>query len=311
MNLVTEEIATSAEAAARVFGAGGFAAALVQAVRPFTLNLRRSDGGVQASGDAQAVRLARYVLQQVSSPGVAAASDPAVLIAATVDEALKRDLAYRFEGIPRPVRPMSLNQVAFVDVLVDGEHELVFGVGPTGVGKTHLALAAGLAMVSVGHYKSLKITRPHAFTPGDVVTPELRAELSSDHLFEPAFDILNELVGPEKVRELLEHRLIQMMPLGALPGRTLNDAFIVIDDAQNMNPAKLRMALTRLGRGSCMVVLGDPSRPQVMGDEPCGLSQVLQMIQGQGVAHVHQFGADEVVRNPTVARLEALYAAQA
>jgi phosphate starvation-inducible PhoH-like protein len=147
--------------------------------------------------------------------------------------------------------------------------------------------------------------------PGDVVTPELRAETVSDHLFEPALDVLNELIGPEKVAEHLERRLIQMMPLGALPGRTFNDAFIVIDDAQNMNPAKLRMALTRLGRDSCMVVLGDPARPAVIGDEACGLSQVLQMIEGLGVAHVHSFGAGEVVRNATVAKLESLYAGQA
>jgi phosphate starvation-inducible PhoH-like protein len=192
---------------------------------------------------------------------------------------------------------MTLGQVAFMDAILSSGRDLVFGLGPTGTGKTHLAVAAGLHLVNDGHFRSLVITRPRILLEGETMTPALRSETLYDEQLAPAEDVLIDLLGHDEMRCRIDHGLIEIVPLGRLRGRTLNGRCIVVDDAQNMSPGKLRMALTRLGRGSRMVVTGDPSQPDLPEGEPCGLSQILPLIVEAGLATVHHFDRHQIVRN--------------
>jgi phosphate starvation-inducible PhoH-like protein len=114
-------------------------------------------------------------------------------------------------------------------------------------------------------------------------------------------------LGHAEVRRLKEHEQLEILPLGRMRGRTFNEAFIVIDEAQNMTVRKMRMALTRLGFGSRMVVTGDPSQIDLHEEEPSGLPHLLNMIADTDIALVHEFQGTNIIRSDVVARLEALY----
>ena len=166
-------------------------------------------------------------------------------------------------------------------VLAD-QHELIFGIGPTGTGKTHLALAAGLALLAAGKVQQLVITRPLVLWEGEAMTAARRADLVDGRL--------------------------ELVPVGRLRGRTFNNSFILVDEAQNLLPHQMRMVLTRLGRDSRLVILGDPEQVGLRGDELPGLPDILRRLEGSNLALVQEFRRSEIVRNPLVAQIEALYA---
>ena len=281
------------------------------AVRPFRLTVSPRPGGVRIAGDEIAVSLTREMLAQISQvvkTGHSVSGDVINhIVTATVENALKHELAYRLTGLHRPVRPMSLSQVAFMNAMLSSDRALVFGVGPTGTGKTHLAIAAGLNLVTEKQFKTLVITRPRGMLEGDVMTPALRAETVYDEQLTPIEDALHDLIGRDETNRQIEHGLLDIVPLGRMRGRSFNESFILIDEAQNMNRQKMRMALTRLGRNSRMVVTGDPAQTVLPGDEPSGLTHVLRLLSGTDIALVHQFQNHQIIRNDIVAKLEALY----
>lgn len=163
---------------------------------------------------------------------------------------------------------MSLSQAAFMNAMLSGHRSLIFGVGPTGTGKTHLAIAAGLNQVAESRFKTLVITRPRVRLEGEIMTPELHAETAYNEQLTPIEDELYALIGRADTRRQIDQGLIEIMPLGRMRGRTFNETFVVVDEAQNMTVRKMRMAVTRLGRGSRMVVTGDPVQNDLPGDGP-------------------------------------------
>jgi len=282
-----------------------------RALRPYRLQVTPGPAGVRIAGDGVAVTLAHEMLDRIARTLAAGAHLDEALVATTartvVDNALRHDLAFRLTGLRHPVRPLSLSQVAFLDTLLYSGRPLIFGVGPTGTGKTHLAVAAGLTLVAEERFKSLVITRPHERLAGEIITPEVRAETAADDQLTPITDVLRDLVGHDEIKRLMEGGMLDIVPLGRLRGRTFNDSFVIIDDAHNMSVRKMRMAVTRIGRNARMVVTGDPSQSELPSDEPSGLAHLLGLLAPTDLALVHRFNSREIVRNDLVARIEALY----
>jgi phosphate starvation-inducible PhoH-like protein len=280
------------------------------AMRPYRLSLAAAGEGVLLAGDSLAVKLGAEVIERIIGFQNAGRLDNAGLrcaVSEAISHGLRHDLSFRLVGLSNAVRPMSLSQVAFMNTLLHTQHQLILGIGPTGTGKTHLALAAGLNALALGRVKILVATRPHLILEGEVITESIRAETSDDFQLRPIEDELHALLGPAEVRRLKEREQLEILPLGRMRGRTFNDAFIVIDEAQNMTVRKMRMALSRLGLGSRIVVTGDPTQIDLHEEEPSGLPHLINMIADTDIALVHEFQGAHIIRSDVVARLEALY----
>jgi phosphate starvation-inducible PhoH-like protein len=281
------------------------------ALQPYALRATPIERGVNLAGEKLAVTLAEktleklQALQKQQSHVDLKAVDEAVH--AVIKHALRYDLVFRLEGVRHPVCPLSLGQVAFLDVILSNRHALTFGVGPTGTGKTHLALAAALCLLAREAVQHIVITRPHVLWEGEVVTAARRADIVDEGQLTPIDDELYALIGREAAGRLKSQGRLEIVPLGCLRGRTFNDSIILVDEAQNLLIPQMRMVLTRLGRNSRMIIIGDPEQTDLHGLELSGLPQVLRMIEGRGFSTVHKFQHQEIVRNPVVAELEALY----
>ena len=312
---VSEYIEMPAQSCQLLFsGASAAGHNIPVAVRPFRLAISPVGGGIRVTGDEIAVSLIVEMIRRIAEATEAGhtISEPMVnsVAAATVQDALKHELAFRLNGIHSAVRPMSLSQVAFMNAMLFSDRPLIFGVGPTGTGKTHLAIAAGLNLIADKHFKSMVVTRPRGMLEGDVMTAALRAETVYDEQLTPIEDALRDLIGRDETRRQIEHGLLEITPLGRMRGRSFNDCFILTDEAQNMSKKMMRMALTRMGRNSRMVVTGDPAQVALAGDEPSGLPHILKHVAGTDIALVHQFQNHQIIRNPTVARIEAIYSSE-
>ena len=206
----------------------------------------------------------------------------------------------------RLLRPRTLRQRAFVDAIE--RHDLTLAIGPAGTGKTFLATVQAVRMLQARRVERLLLTRPAVeagerlgFLPGDLqqkVDPYLR----------PLYDALHMLLGKERTDVLLEKGVIEVAPLAYMRGRSLADAFIILDEAQNTTPAQMRMALTRLGERSRMVVTGDTTQIDLPPGQLSGLVEAADVLQGvEGVA-ICRFSDADVVRHPLVQRLVQAYA---
>jgi phosphate starvation-inducible PhoH-like protein len=295
-------------------GAGSAGHNIHQAVAPFRVAISPVAGGIRLTGDEIAVTLVVEMMRRVAEATKAghAITEPMfnAVASSTVNDALKHALSFRLNGIHSAVRPMSLSQVAFMNAMLSSDRSLIFGVGPTGTGKTHLAIAAGLNLIAEKRFKSMVVTRPRGMLDGDIMTAALRAETVYDEQLTPIEDALHDLVGRDETRRQIEHGLLEITPLGRMRGRSFNECFILIDEAQNMAKKMMRMALTRLGRNSRMVVTGDPAQIAIAGDEPSGLPHILRHIEGTDIALIHQFQNHQIIRNATVARIEAIYSSE-
>jgi phosphate starvation-inducible protein PhoH and related proteins len=208
-------------------------------------------------------------------------------------------------GRGKVIRPKTLNQKRYLDAI--RKHTVVFGIGPAGTGKTYLAMALAVAALQEGSVTRLVLTRPAVeagerlgFLPGDMaakVDPYLR----------PLYDALFDMLGPEETQRLLERGTIEIAPLAFMRGRTLNDAFVVLDEAQNTSPEQMKMFLTRLGFNSRMVITGDVTQVDLPAGKASGLRQVRDILTDiPGVAFV-TLSADDVVRNRIVATIVEAY----
>ncbi len=217
----------------------------------------------------------------------------------------------------RTITPKTLSQKVYVDAI--RSHDLVFGIGPAGTGKTFLAVALAVSYLLSKQVKRIILIRPAVeageklgFLPGDMaekVNPYLR----------PMYDALHDMLDYGKVNEMLENGVIEVAPLAFMRGRTLNDAFIIMDEAQNTTPEQMKMVLTRLGFGSRAVVTGDVTQidlPPAGGrnghtSERSGLVQAEKILSNvEGVRFVH-FHAQDVIRHPLVARIVKAYESNA
>lgn len=204
----------------------------------------------------------------------------------------------------RAVRPRSLAQACYLELM--GQCPLVFGIGPAGTGKTYLAAAFAAHMLHERRVDRLILSRPAleagerlGFLPGDLkekIDPYLRP------LYDALFDVLGDAAG-----RLMEQGVIEVAPLAFMRGRTLTRAFVLLDEAQNATPVQMKMALTRLGEDSHMVVTGDPSQSDLPGGMALGLNEALDFLQDVEGVGVARFGEKDVVRHPLVARIVAAY----
>ncbi|MGB1146254.1 MAG: PhoH family protein [Alphaproteobacteria bacterium] len=205
----------------------------------------------------------------------------------------------------KSIAPRSPGQAKYLVAMRD--HELTFGVGPAGTGKTYLAAAMAISHLLEGKVRRLILSRPAVeagerlgFLPGDMkdkVDPYLR----------PLYDALYDMLPRDQVAKRLEAGSIEIAPLAFMRGRTLSDAFIILDEAQNTTPAQMKMFLTRLGEGSRMVVNGDLSQVDLPRGVKSGLRDALDTLRNvKGIA-INRFDSDDVVRHPLVGRIVKAY----
>lgn len=297
----------SAASAHMLTAPNGWGRLIQSALRPYRIELSAAGASVRARGDALAVRIAGLILDRARETRVRDAQQAHAIVDDAVAYVLRHDLPFRLQGLARAVQPRSLSQVAFMDIMLQGTRDLAIGIGPTGCGKTHLAIAAGLSAVATGRASKLVATRPHIMDTGEVITASIRAETANDFQLRPLEDELLGLLGHAEVQRRKELEQIEILPLGHLRGRTLNNAFVVIDEAQNLTIRKMRMAVTRLGADARMVIVGDPQQVDLHEEEPSGLPHLVQMLAGTDIAEVFEFEGEHIVRNDTAAQIEALY----
>lgn len=205
----------------------------------------------------------------------------------------------------KPVRVKTLGQKDYIDAIK--KQDLVFGIGPAGTGKTYLAVVMAVAALKSGQINKIILTRPAVeageslgFLPGDLkekVDPYLR----------PLYDALHDILGAEHTQRLLERETIEIAPLAYMRGRTLDDAFVILDEAQNTTHAQMKMFLTRLGFGSKMIITGDATQVDLPPGVKSGLVAAEVTLQNvKGISFIH-FEASDVVRHPLVARIIQAY----
>lgn len=203
------------------------------------------------------------------------------------------------------IRAKTFRQRQYIRAILS--HDLTFCIGPAGTGKTFLAVVLAAQALLANEYERLILTRPAVeageklgFLPGDLqqkVNPFLR----------PLYDSLYELIDPEKIASLMERGIIEVAPLAYMRGRTLRNAFVIVDEAQNTTPAQMKMVLTRLGFQSRMVVTGDITQTDLPNHQQSGLEVTLKILQSvEGIAFCH-LTQNDVVRNPLVQRIIAAY----
>ncbi|MBD0262976.1 MAG: PhoH family protein [Tolypothrix sp. Co-bin9] len=217
---------------------------------------------------------------------------------------LQRDVLARTRR-GEEIRAKTFRQRQYINAL--RQRDLTFCVGPAGTGKTFLAVVVAVQALLANEFEKLILTRPAVeageklgFLPGDLqqkVNPNLR----------PLYDAINEFIDPEKVPNLMERGVIEVAPLAYMRGRTLNNAFVIVDEAQNTTPAQMKMVLTRLGFHSRMVITGDITQTDLLPHQESGLSVALHILKNvQGISFC-QFSQKDVVRHALVQRIVAAY----
>jgi phosphate starvation-inducible PhoH-like protein len=203
------------------------------------------------------------------------------------------------------VAPKSVNQKRYVDSI--RSNTVTFGIGPAGTGKTFLAVAMAAAALSRREVNRIILTRPAVeagerlgFLPGDLMA-------KIDPYLRPLFDALNDMMDPEKVAGFLEKGVIEVAPLAFMRGRTLNDSFVILDEAQNTTPEQMKMFLTRLGFGSRMVITGDITQVDLPRNEKSGLIVVGDILSEVDGVDFVRFGGGDVVRHRLVQRIVEAY----
>lgn len=265
-------------------------------------------------GDEVARKLATNLLNQLYS----LVKEGLPLYASDIDHAIKAvsgDPSVNLKTIfmdtvfitatKRPITPKSLNQKAYIDAIRG--NDIVFGIGPAGTGKTYLAMAMAVASLTSGRVNRIILTRPAVeageslgFLPGDLadkVDPYLR----------PLYDALHDMLRYEKVTELMEQGAIEVAPLAFMRGRTLNNAFIILDEAQNTTSEQMKMFLTRIGFNSKAVITGDVTQVDLPVSKIPGLKEAHGILTGiPGISFV-EFSKEDVVRHKLVMEIISAY----
>jgi phosphate starvation-inducible PhoH-like protein len=270
---------------------------------------------VTLDGDAEAVESAAEVVNEIAelvdggheiSPGTISAVTGALDRGAS-PAAVLEDVVWRHRSTK--VAPKSVNQKRYVDAI--RRSTITFGIGPAGTGKTWLAVAMAAAALSRREVNRIILTRPAVeagerlgFLPGDLMA-------KIDPYLRPLFDALADMLDPDKVQQHLEKGTIEVAPLAFMRGRTLNDSFVILDEAQNTSPEQMKMFLTRLGFGSKMVITGDITQVDLPRDQQSGLIVVKDILRDvEGIDFV-TFGREDVVRHRLVQRIVDAYASAA
>ena len=296
---------------------GEFDQNLVAIENRFGVYIRARGKKLQIEGEAEAISRARDVLtglynrlvqgQDIDSGAVSA------LISMAFEPTLDGIIRAEHGSAPpimirtrkKTIVPRSAMQIRYMEALV--KHDIIFALGPAGTGKTYLAVAQAVAQLITGSVDRLILSRPAVeagerlgFLPGDMkekVDPYLR----------PLYDALYDCLPAEQVERRIASGEIEIAPIAFMRGRTLADAFVILDEAQNTTPSQMKMFLTRFGQNSRMVVCGDPKQVDLPDPTKSGLADAVSRLEGvEGIATV-RFGIADVVRHPIVGRIVEAY----
>jgi len=262
-------------------------------------------------GDDAAVRSTSAVIRELASLTERGhALDPATVGAVvsslsveTGAQPILQDVVWAHAGTK--VAPKTPTQKEYVDAI--RRNTVTFGIGPAGTGKTYLAVAMAAAALSRGEVNKIVLTRPAVeagerlgFLPGDLMA-------KVDPYLRPLFDALHDMLGAEQVLKHIERGVIEVAPLAFMRGRTLNDSFVILDEAQNTTPEQMKMFLTRIGFGTRVVVTGDITQIDLSGGNPSGLVTVNDVLDGvEDISFVH-FADQDVVRHRLVQKIVTAY----
>jgi phosphate starvation-inducible PhoH-like protein len=266
------------------------------------------------SGDPEESERAHRVLSELkvlADRGDAIDSDRVERVITMVGDGVERPSEVLSGGVPvaggKMVRPKTAGQRSYIDAIAG--NTITFGIGPAGTGKTYLAVAAAVEALRSGEVRRIILTRPAVeagerlgFLPGD-----LAAKI--DPYLRPLYDALYDMLGTDDTSSLMDRNTIEVAPLAYMRGRTLNDAFIILDEAQNTSPEQMKMFLTRLGFNSKMVVTGDVTQVDLPSGNRSGLRAVRRVLEGiEGIGFIDLTGKD-VVRARIVRDIVAAYEA--
>jgi len=279
-------------------------------------NVSVTDTGneIVISGDEDGVKKVVQVLKaldNVVNTGVNVGAPDVVSAMKMVDKGTVEYFADLYKKVliqdakGKPIRVKNMGQKRYVDAI--NKQDVVFGIGPAGTGKTFLAVVCAIAAFKKGEVSRIILTRPAVeageslgFLPGDLkekVDPYLR----------PIYDSLYAILGRNTTERLIERGVIEVAPLAYMRGRTLDDAFVILDEAQNTTDAQMKMFLTRLGFNSKMIVNGDMTQVDLPGRQRSGLIDAQRILKGIDQIEFIQFTANDVVRHPVVAKIINAY----
>jgi phosphate starvation-inducible PhoH-like protein len=294
---------------------GQFDEHLKQLERRLGVEINNRGNSFRVIGDEESVRAARELLKALYKEAEAGVLTPArvhLLLQQAGGESPVTDQAGEPEEIVirtrrALVKGRSPNQQRYLENIL--KHDISFGVGPAGTGKTYLAVACAVDALEREQVSRILLVRPAVeagerlgFLPGDLVQ-------KVDPYLRPLYDALYEMLGFERVGQLLERNVIEVAPLAFMRGRTLNEAFVILDEAQNTTIEQMKMFLTRVGFSSKAVITGDITQIDLPRDRPSGLRHVIDVLKNvEGISFTF-FQTRDVVRHPLVQRIVAAYQA--
>jgi phosphate starvation-inducible protein PhoH and related proteins len=306
---VQQVLDVSNDVAAELAGVGDGVLVALRDRLDCTIRLRGNQLTIE--GDDRKVAEARAVVDELvdlvqGGQEIGAGTVDAVLNALDQAEDIRtifEDVVWSHRG--KKVTPKTVTQKRYVDAI--RSCTVTFGIGPAGTGKTYLAIALAVAALDARSVGRIILTRPAVeagerlgFLPGDVLA-------KVDPYMRPLFDALYDMMDPEKLNAYIERGTIEVAPLAFMRGRTLNDSFIILDEAQNTSPEQMQMFLTRLGFGSKVVVTGDVTQIDLPREQASGLIQVQDILGSiDGISFV-RFGHQDVVRHKLVQRIVEAY----
>lgn len=312
MEEICDSIAVKSDIQQNIFGQ--FDIYIKKIERLLKVSITDRNGEIRISGDSVGVRRAKSVLNQLTElsmrGNVIQEQNVDYAIAMSIDEQddvlleIDKDcICHTITG--KPVKPKTLGQKKYVDAI--RSNMLVFGLGPAGTGKTYLAMAMAITAFKNQEVERIILTRPAieageklGFLPGDLqskVDPYLR----------PLYDALYQIMGAESFLKNMEKGLIEVAPLAYMRGRTLDNAYIILDEAQNTTPAQMKMFLTRIGFGSKVIVTGDISQKDLAPGTTSGLDIAMKVLHAiEGIAFC-KMSSQDVVRHPLVQRIVKAY----
>lgn len=312
MNIVETILNIPVEHIRNLFGQFDAHAKLIEKTMEVTLIARDSE--LKILGDVTRVQKAKSVLEELlklSMRGntiteqnvnyaLALSMDDKV---STINEIDKDLICHTIQG--KPIKPKTMGQKNYVDLI--RKKMIVFGIGPAGTGKTYLAMAMGIQAFKNDEVSRIILTRPAieageklGFLPGDLqskVDPYLR----------PLYDALYQIMGPESFQKNMEKGLIEVAPLAYMRGRTLDNAFIILDEAQNTTPAQMKMFLTRIGFGSKVIITGDLTQKDLPTGAASGLDVALKVLSKVDDIGFATLTGEDVVRHPLVQKIVKAY----